>query len=283
MKLADLQAVLYRLITAPGGPDAAAIQEEALRDGGLEAVIVGDKRLSALERIDIYANGYFYRLRDVLKEDFPCIYTILGESNFHDLITGYLVDYPPTEPSVLYAGRHLPSYLQTISSLPGLSLAQWPFLADLALLEQACIEVFHGRDAEALQPTTLRSLAPDAWPSLRLRLHPAAQIIDAQWRIDTLMEAIKNGRPWEPPLRDPVAILVWRQQWQVRYRALEAGESAALKTTAINSDFASICAAVANELPSARGSDLPAIINAMLTRWLSDGILTTGSPSVVRA
>jgi hypothetical protein len=276
LKLADLQTILYRLITAPGGPNDAAAQEHSLAASGLGAMLVGNKRLSASERVGIYANAYFYRLHDILREDFPCTFTILGEVNFHNLIRGYLVEYPPNEPSVLYAGRHLPLHLQTITRLPRISLSQWPFLADLARLERACIEVFHGPDADALKGTSLRDLAPESWPLLKLRLHPAAQILNIEWRIDTLMEAIKNKRPWEPPVRDSAAILVWRQDWQVHYRALEAGECTALKAAAEVSDFASICAALANELQSASEvSDLAPIISRMLTRWLDNGLLTT--------
>jgi hypothetical protein len=272
--LADLQTLLYRLITAPGGPHDAAAQEQLLGDNGLGAVITGNERLSPSERVGIYANAYFYRLHDILKEDFPCTHAILGDVHFHNLITGYLIDYPPSEPSVLYAGRHLPLYLQTITRLSGMSLSQWPFLQDLARLERACIEVFHGADGDALESTSLRGLAPESWPSLKIRLHPAAQILDAEWRIDALMEAIKDARSWEPPARKPAAILVWRQHWQVRYRALEAAECEVLKIAAAGSDFASICAALANELESASDvSDLASTINRMFNRWLNDGLL----------
>jgi hypothetical protein len=60
----------------------------------------------------------------------------------------------------------------------------------------------------------------------------------------------------------------------VRYRVLERGEGAALKTAAPGADFSSICSAVADELePGASVSDLPTFINQTLTRWLGDGIL----------
>src|SRR5262249_7648152 len=200
-------------------------------------------------------------------------YRILGDVNFHNLITGYLIEYPPSEPSVFYAGRHLPHYLGKILRGPGGSFSQWPFVADVARLERACIEVFHGADADALESSSLRDLAPQSWPSLKIRLHPAAQILDLEWRIDTVMEAIRRGPPWEPPTHEPAAALVWRQDWQARYRALEAGECAALKTAAAVSDFATICGALANELEAANELDLAAIINRLLIRWLDDGLL----------
>ena len=277
-ELAALQSLLYRLITAPAGVEEAAGHERALQARGLEAVIAGSEGLSARDRLRIYANAYFYRLLDIFKEDFPCTYTVLGDVNFHNLITGYLIEYPPSEPSVLYAGRHLPHYLETISGPARTAVAHVPFLADLARLERACIEVFHGADAEALEQKSLRGLTPESWPMLRIRLHPAAQIFDIEWRIDALMTAIKQGQQWEPPERSSATLLVWRKQWRVYYRALGPGERAALKTAAGGADFASICASLASELESAIGvTDLAAIINRMLTGWLRDGILARES------
>jgi hypothetical protein len=274
-ELAALQSLLYQLITAPAGVEEAAGHERALQTRGLEAVIAGSKGLSARDRLRIYANAYFYRLLDIFKEDFSCTYTVLGDVNFHNLITGYLIEYPPSEPSVLYAGRHLPHYLETICGPARAAVAHVPFLADLARLERACIEVFHGADAEALEQKSLRGLTPESWPMLRIWLHPAAQIFDIEWRIDALMTAIKQGQQWEPPERSSATLLVWREQWRVYYRALGPGERAALETAAGGADFASICASLASELESAIGvTDLAAIINRMLTGWLSDGILT---------
>jgi hypothetical protein len=274
-ELAELQSLLYRLITAPAGVEEAARHQRVLGGRAIEAIITGTERFSARDRLGIYANAYVYRLLDIFKEEFPCTYAILGDINFHNLITGYLIEYPPSEPSVLYAGRHLPHYLKTTSGPAGVPVARFPFLADVARLERACIEVFHGRDAEALEQTSLRSLTPESWPAFRVRLHPAAQILDLDWPIDVLMTAIKEGRVWEPPERASATILVWRTNSEVHYRPLEPGERAALKTAEDGADFASICASLASEVETtARVTELAAIINRMLTGWLRDGILT---------
>ena len=49
---------------------------------------------------------YFYRILDVLKEDFPATLAVLGADNFHNLVTGYLIEYPPQHFSISYAGNH---------------------------------------------------------------------------------------------------------------------------------------------------------------------------------
>jgi hypothetical protein len=273
-QLAELQSLLYRLITAPAGVEAASAHEGELDERRLDLLIATRQGLAPRDRLGIYANAYFYRLLDIFKEEFLCTYTVLGDINFHNLITGYLVEYPPAEPSVFYAGRHLAVYIETRNGPVRALIAHVPFLADLARLERACLEVFHGADAEALEPTSLRAFNPESWPFLRLGLHPAAQIFATEWRIEALMTTIKEGRRWEPPERASAAILVWRNQGQVHYRALEPGERAALKTAAGGADFASICASLNNELATAADvTELPVIINRMLTGWLNDGLL----------
>jgi hypothetical protein len=274
--LAELQGLLYWLITAPAGVEEAAGCERALQDLGLDAVISGNSRLSASDRVRTYANAYFYRLLDIFKEEFSCTYTVVGDVHFHNLITGYLIEYPPSEPSVLYAGRHLAHYLETISGPAAIQLSQWQFVADLARLERACIEVFHSTDAQTLEPASLQDLTPESWPGLRIRLHPAAQILDIEWQIDELMTAIREERQWEPPRRGATTIVVWRKQWQVHHRPLEPGERAALRAAAGGADFASICAILASELEaSTQATELPSIINRMLAGWLRDAILTS--------
>jgi hypothetical protein len=147
--LAELQGLLCRLIAAPAGAEEAAGRERTLQALGLDGVIAGNRRRSAADRLRTYANAYFYRLLDIFKEEFLCTYTVVGDVNFHNLITGYLIEYPPSEPSVFYAGCHLSRYLEKISGPPTTSVSQWPFLADLARLERACLEVFHRVVAES--------------------------------------------------------------------------------------------------------------------------------------
>src|SRR5208283_5007423 len=93
--LSWVEGLLYRLITAPSGVAEGLAQEKSLGADGLARVIVGDDRLNAEERVDIYANMYFYRILDVLKEDFPATLAVVGPERFHNLVTGYLIEYPP--------------------------------------------------------------------------------------------------------------------------------------------------------------------------------------------
>ena len=67
--LARAQCIFWDLITAPTGVEPGAA--DLVRSGKLDAadlsfLIRGDERLGPADRLNIYADMYFYRLRDSL-------------------------------------------------------------------------------------------------------------------------------------------------------------------------------------------------------------------------
>lgn len=287
--LENLQALLYRLITAPEGVAAGlaaevargsmALDESDDLETALETVIESDDRLSSVERLEIYANAYFYRILDCLKEDFPATLATVGGDNFHNLVTAYLIEYPPTEPSIAYAGRYLAEFLHHPSMRS--MVERWPFVADLARLERTLTEVFHAADAEPLNAATMRAVAPEDWPALAMRTHPALAIVDCEWRVDELLREIEDDRavegdndesdrPDRAPAHASVSVLVWRHASLVRYRALERAERAGLKLASAGAGFAAICEAIASECGD---DETVALINRLLARWLEEGLL----------
>jgi hypothetical protein len=264
--LKELQSLLYRLITAPSGVAEGLAAEREQDAAALEAIVLGDERLSAEARVDIYANMYFYRILDALKEDFPATLAVLGDDNFHNLVTGYLLEYPPSEPSLHYCGQYLTKYLRDHQLRESA-----PYIVDLVALERASLEVFHGPNAATLAPDSLRGIEPPDWPAMKLRLQPAAQILALEWRVSELLRAVEEGRPWHPAERSATKVLVWRRDARVYYRDLEGVEADALEAVARGVTFVEVCDIVAAD----GGIEDPvAAMNRMLARWLSDGLLT---------
>src|SRR5260221_13926524 len=68
----------------------------------METTFAGDERLSGAERLDIYANMYFFRLLDCLGEDFPRARLAIGGDRVHKPVTHYLLrppfPHPPFRP-----------------------------------------------------------------------------------------------------------------------------------------------------------------------------------------
>jgi len=265
LPLKDLQQLLYRLITAPSGVAEGLGAEHARPAGGLAALVHGDRRLSAEARVDVYADMYFYRLLEVLKEDYPATLAVLGATNFHNLITGYLVAHRPSEPSVLGAGKFLPKFLRQHPLR-----AEFPFVADLALLERTITEVFCAADAPILEASELKAVPPERWGVARIRRIPASAILRVQWRAAQVLRAVEDKRDWRPPQPERNQILVWRRNSRVSYREIGLNEAAALAMLARTTKFAKVCEVLARGLPD---SQAPQAIRDTFARWLAEGII----------
>ena len=261
--LTNLQTLLYKAIVV--SPGSVTETPKGAIGVGLEKMIRGDERLSASERIAIYADAYFYRFLDCLKEDFPATLAVMGEAEFQDLVGVYLTEYPPAEPSIFHAGRNLADFLQVHHSRE-----RWPFLAELARLERTILDVFHGPNAKALTADEMHSVAPADWPGLMLHTIPALRTLDCKWRVSEVLRAIEIGTECREPESGPAFLLVWRQDTQVYYRELALSEHAALEVASGGARFAEVCEAFAMWL---EGEDPTAAIDTVLTRWFSDGLV----------
>lgn len=247
MTLREVQRLFFELITAPEGVGKVLDEREARGDGaaaGRAAVaelFAGDARLSAEERLDAYANMYFFRLRDVLAEDFERTAGALGEARWHNLVTDYLLAHPPTRWSLRWAGGALPGFLRD-HAYGG----ERPWLADVATLEWARNEAFQAEDAERLHLETLAAVPPEAWPELRFVALPGTALVESRWDLATWWDvgAGEPGEPAEAP--EGQALFVWRDaEDDVHHEALPADDVEAVRRLFSGKPFAEVCEACA--------------------------------------
>jgi hypothetical protein len=273
MYLNELQNLLYQRITDLGSSKESLGDERLLASGAFEALVHGDEQLSAFDRVDIYANAYFYRLLECLSEDFPATLAVVGTDNFAALVKDYLLEHPPTEPSILYAGLYLADFLNDHPFAE-----RWSFIADLARLERAVLDVFHAADAPALSLETLHAVPSEEWPALKLRTHPAVEIVHSEWRIADVLHTVEQGREWTDPEHEEASVLVWRQNALVNYRNLEPVERDALVIVAKSASFAAVCEAIAARSEEPNHVTL---IGQLMARWLADGIIMAADSMLV--
>jgi hypothetical protein len=235
-RLDELQRLFHDLVVAPEGV-ARGLEALGRRPGDLDAVVRGDVRMSAVERLDVYANMYFYRILDALRADYERLAAALGEVEFHNLVTDYLVAHPPRHASLREVGDRLPAFLAASGFAP--------VQVELAALERAKLEVFDDVDAEPLTLDELRALPAERFAALPLRLVHALRLVPSA-----------TGR-----------ILVWRQALRVHHRRLEDHEPLELCD---GRPFGALC----DHLLSARaGGDVAQLAFSLLGRWVQDGLL----------
>ena len=256
----------HQLIVAPTGV-SEGLAQHGLSPDDLARMIVGDDRLSAVDRLDIYANMYFFRIRDVLAGDYPKLSARIGDAQFHNLVTDYLLACPPRNHSLREAGDRMAEFLATHAF--GL---EDPALVDLARLERARVEVFDGPDAETLSFDALRALPPETFGSLELRLIPSRLRLLLCHPVDDVWQAIEDGQ--EPPTIAPgeTPILVWRQELVVYHRALSPDEATALTLIEEGASFGLLCERL---IDGRTEEDAARLAFELLARWVSDGLIET--------
>ncbi len=70
MKLADVEAQFYALVTARESVAATVSARGREVRRAAEEMVAGDARLPAIPRLEIYADMYFARIHDVLRDEY---------------------------------------------------------------------------------------------------------------------------------------------------------------------------------------------------------------------
>ena len=266
--LRQTEEVFWKLITAPEGV-AAGLRQIDMKSDDLAGMIAGDARLDAVQRLDIYANMYFWRLLDILRGDFSAVAAAVGDDAFHNLVTDYLLACPSAHPSVRNVGARFADF---IAKQP-LGIER-PWLVELARLERARIELFDGPDAEPLTLDELRTRAPEDFVTLPLPLVPSHQLLDVSHAVDDVWRAAENeerdASPLEPPAVERCTLFVWRQDVTVYHRRLDDRERDALVRARDGAPFGVICDRLAEAMPIEEAG--PAAFQ-LLARWVGDGII----------
>lgn len=279
--LKGTQELFWALITAPEGVrasiDRSSGKGRGIDPASIDAVFAGDDRLPAVERLDIYANMYFFRLLDCLAEDFPKVRAALGPERFHNLVTDYVLRHPSEHPSLRYLGRKLPEFVAGHEPSSG-----FPFLGDLARLEWTRAEVFDAPDSTTLSRAALSRLPQESVGEARFRFVPAFALLRFDHEVVRYWRALDDAgaAPADPaavphPARRKTAARVWRKDLVVYHAGLDEEETHALELALQGETLGRICQVLAAGLSPAQATERA---GRMIQAWIEDGILADCGP-----
>lgn len=249
--LAGLQGWMIEAIVAGRAPEAAIAER-----------ILGDERLDAGGRLAVYAGGYRSRLMESLRDEYPALRRLVGDTVFNLFAAGYIDARPPRHFSLYQLGAGFADHLEATRPQDGGGpLAALP--AQLARLERARAEV--GR-AEGVERDPRPLLLADAamLPGLRLLLPDSVRLLKSDFDLAPLIEAGERGG--EPGIPEAVEsfVAVARSRYRVRLHALEPWRHAWLE--AIGPDGAEVHEA-ALKAAQVSGREVGAVI-ADLVLWI---------------
>jgi len=250
---------------------------QELQDTFQRGILAGDDAIlaevndSAKEQrkvlFGVYRNAYVARLAEILDDDYEQLHAYLGDQGFAMLVKAYIAANPSNQRSARWFGRHLPTFVRESETY-----AKHPEVAELAQLEKALADAFDGPDAEPLGIDALVALAPEAWPRLVFRPHPAAIRLTFKTNAADIWSALKSetAPPKPKHLLEPQAIVVWRQEFMARFRPLSPEEAMMWDEAAKGVRFGVLCEMVA----TFAGEDEAELRAATyLKNWIDMGML----------
>ncbi|MCB0331384.1 MAG: putative DNA-binding domain-containing protein [Bdellovibrionales bacterium] len=174
--LKNLQRTFFDVIRRP-----LLSGDKMAPDERVPEFIAGNAVMKPEERIELYAQQYWWRLLDSLIDDFPMVSRAIGESRFRTLIEQYLTHYPSASYTLRHAGNRLADFIRI---RPELTEPFTGFCHDAAMLEYTIPEVFCAADSN---PITLADLQADP-TELNFALKPALTLLELDYAVHEVLE-----------------------------------------------------------------------------------------------
>src|ERR1700722_15150091 len=210
-RLDQIQRWLQAVIMHPDGVEAGIESDEArteidVTSDCVEQVVAPSKRRTSIERIEVYANAYYARLLECLRDEFPALLHAVGDEVFDGLAFGYLQAYPSTSYTLSNLSRNFAQFLEATRPRDDDDASpSWPdFMIDLVRLERTYSEVFDGPGAERLtllKADDIQAIPPEAWPAARLVPVPCLRLLALRYPVQEYATGVRKKE--NPPLPDP--------------------------------------------------------------------------------
>jgi hypothetical protein len=144
----------------------------------------------------------------------------------------------------------------------------------MARFDWALAFAFDGPDAPAAGLADLAGVSPEFWGSIRLRFHPTLDVFRISTPVDEARPQLleKADISLHRQARCARAIMVWRVEHDVKFRAIDLLEFSALEAMRNGGTFAEMCELVAQQV-STEAAPLRAA--QMLQGWLEWSAVAT--------
>ena len=232
-------------------------------------LIAGDDIVARLSKatgakagLAVYRNNYRGQLVACLGETFARTRGWLGDAAFREAVDAHILAVRPTHWSLDAYPRPFPATLEQLYPADA-------EVAELAWLESDLECAFVAADAD---PLSLDGLAGIDWDQAILRFSPSLTVRSMTTNASAIWSALSAGeRPPAIELHpEPVAIIVWRQEFVSCFRLVDRHEAMAIRAVGDRSSFAALCASLVEKLGEQEGTQRA---GAMLGQWLREGLI----------
>ncbi len=163
----------------------------------IAAQLRSPSKRQAVQRLDIYRNGYFIRLEKALAHDFPIRARVLGQSAFARVAGEYVLAHPSQYPSLRNIGHGFADWLRVHAGNA---------IADLVDIEWAIMTVFDGPDGTTVKSDRMDAFPATSWANMCVTLVPTLTLLSLTSNADDVWRERGEGRKLEKALSRCIAI-----------------------------------------------------------------------------
>jgi hypothetical protein len=204
---------------SPGGAFVAGLLDPA---APIPKTVLGQMP----RRYAVYRNNVTISLIRAMESNFPVVRRLLGEQYFAGLAREFVQRHPPTSPLMFHYGAAFSDYIGMQEDL-----RDYPYLNDIAKLEQQIRLSYHEADAPILLPNALTQIAEDELMQTRYVPHPAMAIIESDFAIHSIYSA--NQKEAAGTIEDvstSESVLIVRPKYDVELHSLNTSQCVFLKS-----------------------------------------------------
>lgn len=225
---------------------------------------ISTEQASALERAEVYREGYFLRLLEILEKSFPVLVKIIGQETFTSLGRQYINQNPSQNFNICWYARNFPNFLK--------EQHQHVFWVEVAEFEWALGSALDAADAPQIDMNDLGGLSGEDWPYLQFDLHPSVAFYNFTYNTPQIVLAylLEEEVP-EAIAAEPRNWMVWRLDLQSYYESLTPEQLWMLNSIKQQKTFAELCEGLCQWLPE---EEVAGYAAGSLGNWLQKGIFS---------
>jgi len=218
--------------------------------------------MTASDRIKVYQDDYFFRLRDSLEEDYPALHFYLGNIFFEEVVRKYLNEFPPDNFSMREVGFNLPKFLNNHH--------EDHKTTELSEFESKIIESLYSKNIKLLNLCSLKKIPLEKWPGLVFRVQLSLKAIQCHYNTLEYIVSVNASDPCALEcLPKPIETLIWRFEGEVYFRGLSEEESALFSYLQEGISFAELCEKMLFFFDE---REVVPWVSSLLQVWVNEGI-----------
>ena len=170
------------------------------------------------QQLDVYINGYRYRLHDILYDTFPAFREYVGNAKAKSLFFDYINSNAPSSYNIDYYSKKFPKYLK--------SHANDEFAYEIAMLDESLNALFDAPASKTLIASDLSNISADDLTSAKLNPITALRLLKFNFTVNKYFSEFKKDADTTPkkPTKQQTHLAVYRHNDKMHRLELSAEE-----------------------------------------------------------